>query len=203
MGTLLTAVISTNATSATIDVGGILLDEIVSDAQSTDPFGIYDADSLLAAISDNSVSSFAYVPSASTFDSMTASMSFTSKVNNIVGYDLAFFFVGGDTANTLDLTINGTTISYGSSETLYTPEGNVYTSATIGTTTYALSALFVDLDDFNLTNSLPTFDVTLSKGTFLSMVGAMDGTTTIIPLPAPLMLLLSGLGILSWLGKRK
>ncbi|MDH5734530.1 MAG: VPLPA-CTERM sorting domain-containing protein, partial [Gammaproteobacteria bacterium] len=180
----------------------------VDNVTSNDSFGIIGDTTLSNAITDNSVGTFVYVPGTSTVDTMTMSMSFNGLLYDSTGtQDLAFFFAGGDTSNSIDLSINGTTIHYGiggtgTSNTLYSPQGNIYTATTaIGE--YALSALFVDLNDFNLNGAaLGSFDVTIGKSTYLSMIGTTS-TISAVPVPAAVWLFVSGLLSIIGLSRRR
>jgi len=73
--------------------------------------------------------------------------------------------------------------------------------------TYALTVALVDLDDFGLAanGSLGNFDVLLGDAGHpaLSMVAAFNTGVAPVPLPAPLLLLLSGLAWLGMMGRRK
>jgi len=197
---ILGSIISNSSVAASLDVNNY---QFASYATSTSSFGISGANSLNDAMSDESVSSFVYVPSGSTQTTMTMSLGFNSAVTNQTGIDLTFFFVGGGTENALDLTIGSTTRSYNTSSVLYTDDTNqfVYTANTdVGE--FALSAIYVDLDSYGI-SSLTDMDITLGKGAYLALVGGTPATVSEVPLPAAVWLFITGLGALGLISRRR
>lgn len=197
---ILGSIVSSITMAVSLDVSDY---QFASYATSTSNFGISGASSLNDAMSDESVSSFVYVPSGSTQNTMSMSLGFNSPVTNQTGNDLTFFFVGGGTGNAFDLTIGSTTMSYNTSTVLYTDETNqfVYTAITdVGE--FALSAIFVDLDSYGI-SSLTDMDITLGKGAYLALVGGNPATVSEVPLPAAAWLFITGLGALGLISRRR
>lgn len=121
----------------------------------------------------------------------------STNVFNGSGDDLALFFVGLDSQ--FSLNASGTTNSYSTIDTGY--------DVTDSFGTYALTVALVNLDDFGLANneSLGNFNVLLGDDGHpaLSMVAGINTGVAPIPLPAPIVLMGSGLAILGFFGRRK
>ena len=134
----------------------------------------------------------------------------STSLYNGVGNDLAFFFVGNIDSNenvviNFDLNINNTTHKY-------TPE--ITPTRTIVTDSfgaYTLTAALIDLDDFGLDYASQTAltNMRILLGTnnsanypALSMIGGFHTSPVVIPLPLPIVLFASGLGVLGWFGRR-
>jgi len=202
---VLASALSASVSAVSLDVSAY--DQFVSSASASnaEPFGQIGAANMAAAITDVDTSTFIYVPSASTSTSLNVSLGFSAAVDNQAGTDLSFFFVGGGTSNSIDLSINGVTRVYGSSEVVYTDASQTgfYTAVTnIGT--YALSGIFVDLNDFGV-NSFTNMDITLGKGTYLSLVAANapPAPVSAVPVPAAVWLFASGLLAMAGVARRK
>jgi len=104
---LMTASFSTSISAATIFVGGYFIENI-SSVSSTDAFGYFEASDFASAITDTSKDSGVY----STAAEMTMNMTFAGDITDMAGNDLAFFFEGGGTNNSIK--INGTLFGHGS-----------------------------------------------------------------------------------------
>jgi hypothetical protein len=188
--------ISSYSMAVSLDVSDY---QFATSATSVDPFGVSGANSFASAMTDQSLSSFVYVPSASTQPTMNMSLGFDSAVTN----DLTFFFVGGGTGNALDLTIGDTTKSYSSSSILYTDASEAFAfTAVTNIGEFTLSAIFVDLDEYGV-SSLTNLDIGLGKGSYLAMVAANPATVSAVPLPAAAWLFITGLMSLGFVSRRK
>jgi len=121
----------------------------------------------------------------------------STNVYNGAGNDLALFFVGLNSQ--FSMSLGGVSNSYTTIDTGY--------NVTDSFGTYALTVALVDLDDFGLAanSSLGNFDVLLGDAGHpaLSMVAGFNTGVAPVPLPAPLLLLLSGLAWLGMMGRRK
>ena len=121
----------------------------------------------------------------------------STDVYNGDGDDLALFFVGID--STFSMRLSGVTNTYTAIDTGY--------DVTDSFGTYALTLAVVNLDDFGMTTNdyLGNFEVLLGDAGHpaLSMVAAFNTGVAPIPLPAPLLLLISGLAALGLLGRRR
>jgi len=114
---------------------------------------------------------------------------------NGTGNDLAFFFAGD-----ASFSISGSSETYTSQRI----DGYWITDAF---SSYELNVATINLDDLGLAENA-TFDqihVLLENGSAaLSMVGALNSSDiTPVPLPAPFLLFLSGLGALGLFGRRQ
>ena len=192
----LSASFSATVSAISLDVSSY---QFATAAANADGFGYIGSPSAADAITDMDLSSFIYVPSSSEALSMTATLGFDLAVADQAGTDLSFFFVGGGTSNSIELSIGGTSRVYDSSVVLYTDASQdfIYTAITdVGE--YALSAIFVDLSDFGVA-SMTDMDLTLGKGTYLSMVAA-DPAPAISPVPVPAAVWLFATGLLAMAG---
>ncbi len=193
--------LSASASAVSLDVSDY---QFVSSATTADAFGQSGSTSVAGAITDVDLSSFIYVPSGSEFPSMEISLGFDSAVADQTGTDLSFFFIGGGTSNSIDLSIGGTNISYNASEILYTDatQNFVYTTTTSSGVEYALSAIFVDMSDFGV-SSVTDMTVTLDKGNYLSLVAANPAPVSPVPVPAAVWLFATGLLAMAGVARRK
>ncbi|MCW9013495.1 MAG: VPLPA-CTERM sorting domain-containing protein [Gammaproteobacteria bacterium] len=129
-------------------------------------------------------------------------LSFGSSIYNGVDNDLAFFFVGDP--NTISLSLIGNS----SPSQTYTSSMIDGFGVDVGGNTYALSVALVDLDDFNLAADTALGDIRVGLGLQgtsnpVAFSLAAGFHTTPVPLPASLVLFLSGLASLGFIRRRK
>jgi hypothetical protein len=137
----------------------------------------------------------------------------STSLFNGAGNDLAFFFAGKVDSNDnsvidFSLSINGVTNRYG---TEVTPE---LVNITDQWGTARLTAALIDLDDFGLgyasTTALEDFRILLGSDDALSrpaltMAGGFhtSASPVVVPLPLPIILFASGLGMLGLFARKK
>lgn len=130
----------------------------------------------------------------------------STSIYNGSGNDLAFFFLGNQSTISVSLLGNTTPAQSYTSSFLYDTNGNQY-AVNVGGSYYALSAALLNLDAFGMngTDALEGFRVNLGTNNFLSLVGGfhLEPAATVVPLPAPFLLLLSGLTALGIISRRK
>ena len=178
--------------------------------------GGWQASSAPAALDDGNAATF--LAAMPTRGSLNLSFDFSgTNVVNGTGADLAFFFLWDQSANSANVTINGVTHDL-SFQTLYNSSGvqqvanNVnWDGATRSNVLVMVGA--IDLSNFGMLAGAAVtdpFNISLTanaSGTTpvaLSMVGALHtGVGTAVPLPAPLVLLFSGLAALGLVSRRK
>lgn len=168
-----------------------------------------------AALSDTSATTF--LADTSSAGSLNLSLGFNNThVVNGTGSDLAFFFLWDQSANNANVTINGVTRGlsfqnvYNTSGVQLVANGVNWNGAIqsnvllmvgeIDLSNFGMSAGAAVLDPFNisLTSNINTTPIALS------MVGALHtGPGTVVPLPAPFVLLFSGLAALGLIARRK
>ena len=166
-------------------------------------------------LNDTSVSSYlAAMPAQGTL-SLGLGFTGTSAVNG-AGSDLVLFFLWDQSANSATATINGVTREL-SFQTLYNSNGiqqvanNVNWNGSISSNVLVSSST-IDLASFGFAagaamNTPLNIRLTANGGNpmALAMVGALHTGTgsVVVPLPAPLILLLTGLAALGFVGRRK
>lgn len=140
----------------------------------------------------------------------------STSIYNGDGTDLAFFFLSQESTFNLSLLGNSTLpISY-TSQFLYVDtqndgflddDGAGRYGVSIGTNYYFLTAALINLDDFGIsgTDPLGGFRVGLGVNNALALVGGfhLEPAATVVPLPAPFLLFLSGLTALGVISRRK
>ena len=198
-------------------LGFLLMSSVSSAAQVS--VGPYQMDSLNLASSLNSLSGTVNSSTGTasaitdadlrTFVSSTngtgsISLGFSNNVGNGAGNDLALFFIG-DPA-TVDITIGGVTDTLTSSVLTVNNDPTTKYMVDISGNFYDLSAILVDAGNFGVADDALISDVTvgLGQGQYLSLVGGFNTVSpTAVPLPAPLLLMLSGLTALGLFSRRK
>ena len=164
----------------------------------------------------NDISAATFLAATSSAGSLSLNFDFTgTNAVNGTGSDLVFFFLLDQSANTANVTINGVTQGL-SFRNVYNSLGQQLVVNGVrwnGTTqsNVLLMAGEIDLTSFGmLTGAALTnpFSISLtSNGTTampLSLVGALHtGTGVVVPLPASLVLLFSGLAALGLVGRRR
>jgi hypothetical protein len=167
-------------------------------------------------LSDGSAATFLADTSAA--NSLGLNLGFTgTHVVNGAGSDLVFFFLWDQSGNTANVTINGVTRGlslsnvYNNLGQQLVVNGVRWNGAT--QSNVLLMAGELDLTSFGLLSGVAVNDpinISLTSNNTnipmaLSMVGALhvgEGST-VVPLPAPLMLMISGLVALGVIGRRK
>jgi len=209
------ATMATQAKGATIlGIDGLTLltagDSVTSSANfvnATSPVGTFiSAATLQSDLTDTNFGTFVLSPDPVA----DINMAFNSNFYNGAGFDLAFFFAGSTDPVTeqvnidFGLSINGITNTY---TPMITP---IVTNITDSFGSYTVTVALVDLDDFGLgfasTTALAGLDVLVGREDSLnfaplSMVGGFY--TTPVPLPLPIILFASGLGVLGMFARRK
>ena len=169
-----------------------------------------------ADLSDGSTTTF--LADTSSAGSLNLSLGFNNThVVNGAGSDLAFFFLWDQSANNANVTINGVTRDL-SFQNVYNTSGVQLVANGVNWNGAIQSNVLlmvgeIDLSNFGVLSGaavLDPFNISLTaniNGTTpiaLSMVGALHtGQGTVVPLPAPLVLLFSGLAALGLIGRRK
>ena len=175
----------------------------------------WDAASPLTDATDTSTSS--YLATYTDYGLTSLDVSFTNTtVYNGDGSDIVFFFLWDLSSNSNTVNINGhsqalvTSDLYDSSSNLFLID-NVAWDGSLRSNVLMVAAE-IDLNDFGfLANAILDEPVSISMQSYstsptaLSMVAALNADTTIsaVPLPAPLLLLLSGLVSLGIFTRRK
>jgi|GEM_PF-6043744 len=194
--------ISSISSAAQVSVGPYLMDNLnfaSSLNSSSGSVGYYGTGST-SDITDADLRTFAY----STNGTGSINLGFSSNVGNGAGNDLALFFIG-DPA-TVDITIGGVTDTLTSSVLTVNNDPTTKYMVDISGNFYDLSAILVDAGNFGVADDALISDVTvgLGQGQYLSLVGGFNTVSpTAVPLPAPLLLMLSGLTALGLFSRRK
>lgn len=216
--TLLLANMATQASAATVaGIEGVSLLSSGDSVTGTNNFlnytsansaDIISGAQLQADLTDTDYSTYVLSTASTAYVDVTLN---SSSFYNGEGNDLVFFFVGNvDSSNNVvinfDLSINGITNNY---LPQITP---VETSVSDSYGTYTLTAASINLDDFGLDyaaqDSLTSLRVLLGTSNSanypaLSMIGGFHTSPMVVPLPLPIILFTSGLGMLGWFGRRK
>ncbi len=146
-------------------------------------------------------------------DNAAVSLGFDNiALSNQAGNDLALFFITA--SNTVSLDINGVSSGPLTSAQLFinsnpfVDNGNKYLIENIplpggGLGTADLSVIFIDLNDFGLSlnQSISSINVNIANNT--SLMNIAIGLNSPVPLPAPILLLLSGLAGIGIAARRK
>lgn len=132
----------------------------------------------------------------------------TTNIYNGAGDDLVLFFVGTDFSFSFDLDVVGDNSGAMSYSTSITPVTTIITDA-FGE--HTLTAASINLDDFGFASDVALTDFRILLGTddsinmpaFSLAGGFHTSPTAVVPLPLPMLLFASGLGLLGWAGRRK
>ena len=187
--------------AAPVSVGSYVFDSstFVSNISGTTG-SVFSSNSSSTAITDTSAATYVY-----STNSGSIGLSFgNTAIYNGEGADLALFFLGNTSTVTVSLSGSTTSRSY-TSQYMYMPNGSQY-GVQIGNQVYGLSVAVVDLTDLGMSTNqtLGGFNVGLGVNNYMSLVGGFYAQpTSAVPLPAPFILLLSGLAALGMVGRRK
>ena len=194
---------SNQANSAPVSVGPYVFDDTAFVDTVISMSGTINSNSeSTSAITDLDPASYIYSSNNGYID-----LSFGSTpIYNGSGNDLAFYFLGNQSTFSVSLLGNSTPAQSYTSSFLYDTSGNQY-AVNVNGSYYALSAALLNLDAFGMndTDALEGFRVNLGTNNFLSLVGGfhLEPAATVIPLPAPFLLFLSGLTALGLISRRK
>ncbi len=167
---------------------------------------------LSASLSDADMATYFFGSDTDGQSNASLTLEFASTVSNTAGDDFAFYFMGGsDEINNINVcfTSNCTPDTRNTLTAAFSTEYHV----TLNGTNYALSAVSIDLSDYNFAENevLGEFTIDLIAGGHNRLAGIealasyniqSPSTVTPVPVPAALWLFLSGLGLLGLI-KRK
>jgi len=195
--------LSAQAFASAISIGPYLVDSDASATSASFSGSVFE--NVPGAITDQAENTYI----KGTSDDAAVALGFENiALSNQSGNDLALFFITDtNTSSPVSLDINGINQSYTSSQLFVNPAdpfvdigekymvNNVQLSdGTLGI--YDLSVIFIDLNEFGigLEQSINSVSVNLGNSTsFMTYAVGLNAPVTTIPLPAPLILFLSGL----------
>lgn len=154
-------------------------------------------------LSDNNAATYLFGSSTNNTTTAQLNLQFVDNVYNQAGNDLAFYFVSGTTE------LNSMRICFSSNcvPTETFDAGFINTLAvSIDGTNYALSAVVLDLSDFDFTDNelLGEFSIDLIAGGYnrLASIESFNNISA-VPLPAAVWLFITGLGALGLISRRR
>lgn len=137
-------------------------------------------------------------------------LSFTQAVYDGNGFDISIYLVGGgEQGHSLDISlINGATSSVvrNYNSLTYSNYGFTGWSFPEAGKTFSIFRMDIDLADFGFLGTSPIDKIRLGVGgnsAVPSLVGALNNTPTVIPLPLPVVLFGSGLAMLGFVARKK
>jgi len=151
------------------------------------------------------------------YDNVSIDLGFSQiSVVNGAGADLALFFLWDQSSNLIDITLNGQTkalsfSTFNDSNGVQQVADGVIWNGSVNNNVLALVAE-VDIGNFGVSNGMSlnsplsismTQTSASSTPVALSMVGALNSTTTVVPVPAAVWLFGSGLLGLAGVARRK
>ena len=196
--------------AAPISVGPYLLETDAAATSASFTGTVFE--NVTGAITDNQANTYIKGTSADS----AVSLGFDNiSLSNQDGNDLALFFLTA--SNSISININGFTQAYTSNQLFINPDnpfidlGEKYLVRNValpdGTTGFFdLSVVFVDLDIFGigLNSNLDNITIDLGNGTsFMNYAIGLNEAVTPVPVPAALILFLSGLTGLGLFSRRK
>jgi len=136
-------------------------------------------------------------------------LGFSTSVYNGAGDDLAFFVTGNPSSMDFSAVARdafGNSLSITNAISAYNVQwlGNL----DVNGQALAVSLVLIDLDNYGSdvfgTNALTSIQFNFGNTLpGLSLAGGIHSTATVVPLPLPIVLFGSGLGLLGWIGRRK
>lgn len=202
--------VTSHALAAPISVGPYLLETDAAATSASFTGAVFE--NVTGAMSDNQVNT--YIKGTSV--DAAVSLGFDNiSLSNQDGNDLALFFLTAN--NTISINLNGITQSYISNQLFINPNdpfidlGEKYlvnnvplANGSVGF--FDLSVVFVDLDVFGvgLDRNLNNITIDIGNGTsFMNYAIGLNEAVTPVPVPAALILFLSGLTGLGLISRRK
>ena len=201
--------VSFNAHAVLVSAGSYLLDD-AGFVSSLDSFSgsVFSSNSSASAITDSLLDTWIYSPDGSG----SVNLSFSNAIYNDSGDDLLLFFLHGsdtgllgpETSSSVNLNVNGSSVTVSSSLFYSNPQQTDYYGVVTPQGTFGLSVAQVEFSDFGvaLNDSVNNLSIGLGSNNYLALVSGLHLEVAPIPLPAPLLLLLSGLAAFGVLGRR-
>lgn len=197
--------------AALIELGPYTIDESASVSSLLSANNIYSSNNSSSAITDLSLSTYLY-GNPTNPDTGSATLGFNQTIYNGTNEDLVFYFIRGnqdaEIAN-FDLTIGNTTTTYNASLFTYidgvSGETKKY-QATINGVGFDILTALVNLDDFglNLNDTISQFTIAdINHDERFALAAGFHIDPTAVPLPAPLLLFISGIFGLAAFARRK
>lgn len=223
--TLITAVLSVNARAITLNGDGTVTGIVAADIMAGSSGTFFDwsspdlvnpssqRDPAASITDDNLFNTYAFSDDIGAY----VDLGFSTSIYNGTGDDLAFFVTGDPAKLDFSAVVSddfGHSLSISSSINPYFIDWRA--NLDVNGTPLALSMVLIDLDDYGSdvfgTNPLTNIRFNLggefispgvSQAPGLSLTGGIHTSAAVVPLPLPIVLFGSGLGLLGLFGRRK